>query len=689
MARPPIVDRLIAAGRWTLMRLRSKRLRRISLAAVAVGVLAIGYEASFRARLGPPLGRLPTTLYTRPITWPRSSERTDPLPIGPIRDDLSEYRVPVRLASVPDHLIQAVLAVEDQRFDRHRGLDFRRIAGAAVANLKHGGIAQGGSTITQQLAKNLFLSHRRTPLRKLREAAMALALEDRYDKATILEAYLNEIYLGQDGGDAIHGVGAAARYYFGKPAGEVTLSEAALLAGMIRAPNRYTPIRHPAAARERRNLVLRLMASQGRATERDTRRAARARIATRSYPRRAVEAPYFRDFALAGLRGPLAGLGARGGAVFTTLDAELQRAANRAVSEGLARLRRPAAQAALVALDPRTGELLALVGGRDYGASQFNRAADARRQPGSAFKPVVALAGLGRGRGGEPRFTLASVIRDEPLSLETPAGRWEPSNYDREFRGRVTFREALEQSLNVPFARIGLAVGPERIVGVARTLGFTSPLRPLPSLALGTSEVTPLELTRAYGVLAAGGYRAEPLSVLALADRDGRVRRTESRRGTQVIDPAEAYLVTSALEGVILRGTGRGLGGLAGWGGLAGKSGTSNEWRDAWFVAYTPSLVVGVWVGHDDGRSLRLPGAGAALPIVERFLRVALDRAAAEPFPIPDGIEMARTRSEGYGWVDWNCGRPEVFLAGTAPENECRGFEFLDDLIERLSERMR
>jgi penicillin-binding protein 1B len=654
---------------------RSRRFQHGVLAVTLLGCLGIVYEASFRARLEPPLARVPTSLYSRPTSWHSTDRQITPVPVGVIDPEIAEYRIPVRLGKVSESLIQAVLAVEDQRFLSHHGLDLWRIGGAAVANLKSGGIRQGGSTITQQLAKNLFLTSRRTPLRKLREAAMAAVLEDRYDKKAILEAYLNEIYLGQDGGDAIRGVGAGARYYFGKDPSELTLGESALLAGMIQAPNRYTPVRNPGIARKRRDLVLRLMLEQERISKKAAARASRERIRSKPYPRPGVPAPHFRDWALKALARDNVRLAQRGAALYTTLDADLQRSANRAVQEGLKRLSRDA-QAALVALDPRSGEVLALVGGRDYRASQFNRATDARRQPGSAFKPIVALAALGRPHGDQPRFTLASKLRDEPFRVDTPAGPWEPMNYDRDFRGEVTVREAMEQSLNVPFARMGLAVGPQRIVSTARDLGISSPLNPVPSLALGTSEVTLLELTRAYGTLAAEGYRAEPRALLGMTRYDGAGRTLERRRGTRVVDRAEAYLVTSALEGVVARGTGRALGEMTGWnGGLAGKSGTSNDWRDAWFIAYTPSLVVGVWVGHDDGRSLGVPGARAALPIVQRFLRDAFRQQGPEPFPVPDGIEITSVGSGFFSWIGFGCGEREVFLQGTAPSNRCGSFD--------------
>jgi penicillin-binding protein 1B len=654
---------------------------------MALGAIAILAEAAVRARLDAPAARVPTTLYSRPTAWGSARGRGHAVPIGTLAQGLDERRVPVRLTHVPGHLVDAVLAVEDQRFYEHGGLDLRRIVGAAVANVRAGGVTQGGSTITQQLAKNLFLSARRTPLRKLREAAMAVMLEDRYEKPRILEAYLNEIYLGQDGARAIHGVGAAARYYFDKDAADLNLAEGALLAGMIRAPNRYSPVRHADRARDRRDLVLRLMVEQGRVHESAARRAARERVRSRPAHEVVADARYFRDFAVSRLRDEGVGrLPERGAAVYTTLDATLQRAAERAVREGLAGLSARGAQAALVALDPRSGEILAMVGGRDYGGSQFNRAVDARRQPGSAFKPIVALAALGRSGRGDPAFTLASTIEDEPLSVVTPAGRWEPDNYDHGFRGTVTFREALEQSLNVPFARIGLAIGPDRIAETGRRLGITSPLRPVPSLALGVSEVSPLELTRAYGVFAAGGKLADTRAILGVAHEGHDLRATSPARVRGVADPAEAYLVTSGLEGAVARGTGRGLNGLGHRDGLAGKSGTSSDWRDGWFVAYTPALAVGVWVGYDDGRSLGLTGSRTALPIVARFLREALRQTRGETFAVPDGVEFAYVGVD-RGWWGWECGgEPEAFLEGTAPEERCRDRWRDPDWVVRLAE---
>ncbi len=642
---------------------RPRHVVRALLVFLLVSGAGIVLEAALRARLGPLEGRMPSGLYTRATGWAGGTRGPELLAV--VDGAPSEWREVRGLADFPEHLVDAVLAVEDQRFATHHGLDLRRIAGAMVANVRAGGLEQGGSTITQQLAKNLYLDARRTPLRKMREAAMAMALELRYDKDAILAAYLNEIYLGQDGGRAIHGMGAAARYYFDTDVARLGLAESALLAGMIRSPNRLMPLRHPRDATARRDLVLDLMADQDRIPRDAARRATRVRVPTRVHAAGTMDGRYFRDAAAATLGRRLP---ARGVRVATTLDPVLQHAAERAVRGGLAVAGLGDAEAALVALDPRTGEVLALVGGRDYGASQFNRATDARRQPGSAFKPFVAVAALSPHGEDAPALTLASTLRDEPFRVEAAGGDWQPVNYDGTYHGEVTFRDAMERSLNVPFARVGMLVGPPEVVATARRLGITSELRPVPSLALGSSEVTLLELVRGYGVLAAGGWLAPTRMITARRMANGDETLLPPATATQVIAPAVAFLVTSMLQGVVASGTGRALANGRSGAGLAGKTGTSNDWRDAWFVAYSPSLVVGVWVGHDDGRPLHRTGATAALPIVARFLAAGAPRAARERFPVPDGVVQAVTTSD-RGWFAV-CGDPEWFLAGTEPARE-------------------
>jgi penicillin-binding protein 1B len=666
----PQVRRALALLRGHLTLRRIARYGLLGGLATAAALVA---EALARSQLPSPYQRMPTALYSRPTPWGEEDD-LGPLPLTTLDGRPLELRLPVPLAQVPQHLVQAVLAVEDQRFFSHHGLDLRRAGGALVANIRAGGIAQGGSTITQQLARSLYLSNRRSVLRKLRESAIAVALDARFGKTAILEAYLNEIYLGQDRGQPLHGVGAAARYYFGKDVSRLTVAESALLAGMIQAPNRYAPTRNPSAARERRDVVLRLLVEQGRLPAAEGERARQPRLPGRVFPAPAVEARWLRDLVLADQRGRWP---ERGLAIYTTLDFRLQRVAERALRQGLDRIRStaPGAEGALVALDPRTGDLLALVGGRDYGASQFNRATQALRQPGSAFKPIVALAALEPRSGRSPAFTLASLVDDSPLEVSTPAGLWRPANYDGRFRGPVTLRAAMEQSLNVPVARVGLAVGPARIVDVARRLGITSPIRAVPSVALGSSELTLLELVRAYGVFAASGGFAPTRVILGHSPAGTPAIAPDPPQPAQVTDPAVAFLVTSTLQGVVQRGTARSLTTRARLAGIAGKTGTSNDWRDAWFVAYTPTLAVGAWVGYDDGRSVRLAGASAALPIVADFLQHAAPRGGWDPFEIPEGVVQAALPSGDEGWP-WLCGQQEFFLQGTEPAGlPCFRFE--------------
>lgn len=598
-------------------------------------------------------------------------------PAGGPRED----RTPLALADVPEVVVDAVLSVEDQRFRRHHGMDVRRVAGAALANVRAGKVVQGGSTITQQLAKNLFLSPRRTATRKVRELAMAVTLEWRYSKDEILQAYLNQIYLGQDGGVAIHGVGRAAQFYFDKDVSQLSVSEGAMLAGLIRGPSLYSPFRRPQAGHDRRDLVLRLMYENEVITDSEYRNALEEPLGLRTRPEATRIGRHFADYVtetLSQQHGDEA-IGS-GLTVFTTLDMQLQRAAEDAVRSGLDRLEANAPylrrddkplQAALVALNPHTGEILAMVGGRSYVSAPFNRAVNARRQPGSSFKPIVALTALAQ-RGP---YTLATILDDEPLAVETAVGLWEPSNYDRRFRGSVTLREALERSLNVPFARLGMDVGPERIVETARALGLSGSLPAVLSLALGSAEVTPLGMTRAFGVFAADGYRANLQVTLGVMNSQGEIMSRLTPDGEYVFDAADTYLITSALRGAVERGTGRRVRSLGFRGPVAAKSGTTNGYRDAWFIGYTPELAVGVWVGFDDGKSTGLPGSRAALPIFTSFLKDAVGPRGGRDFPTPRDIEVVRVNRESGLRANYGCsGEPEVFVRGTAPEEGCSRF---------------
>jgi penicillin-binding protein 1B len=607
----------------------------------------------------------------------------DPETLGALADDAPADRVLIRLADLPPHLIDALLVVEDRRFHEHHGVDLRRLAGALVANLRARRVSQGGSTITQQLVKNTFLSHERTVLRKLREVWLALRVERAHTKEEILEAYLNTIYLGQRGPVSVVGVEAAARHYFGHSARMLDLAESALLIGMIRGPGFYSPFKHPERARERRNRVIAMMAKAKVVSEQEAAAAAKRPLGNVAMPPAAPNPVWFlakleRDLAV-----ELPDLDLREDrvVVFTGLDAQLQLEAESAVRRGVEeleaafpRLRKaePKLQAALVALEPGSGAILAYVGGRSWSQSQFDRVAQARRQPGSAFKPVVLLAALARGADGAPAFTLASLLPDEPLEVDTPEGPWRPANYEKEFRGPITLRRALEDSVNVPFARLGLGLGPEAIVAVARRMGIDSPLEPVPSLALGAGEVAPIELARAYALLANGGERVGVRSAFYVTDARGEPVSEAPPLREREFDPAEVALVTSALVGAVEHGTGRALRAMGYRGPVAGKTGTTNEARDAWFVGYTPEIVAAVWVGFDDGRPLGLTGARAALPIFGRFLIGALGPEGRNEFPEPPGLEsVAIHEPTGLrsGFFCW--GEPEWFLVGTAPRERC------------------
>lgn len=624
---------------------------------------------------------------TTPAGRPLGAVPLEPQPVGFYYGPDREQRELIQLQDLPPALVDAILAVEDQRFPTHSGVDPRRIAGALMANLEAGSVTQGGSTLTQQLVKNFFLTPERTYTRKLREAVMALLVEWHYDKGEILEAYLNEIYLGQRGPTAVHGVGQAARLYFGKHARDLEPAECALLAAIIQSPNAISPNRSPERAVERRNLVLDLMHRQGR-IDRATWEAARAE------PLLLAEVtPDSRDarFFMAALQRQLPEhydpelLAREGLRIHATVDLRLQLAAADALRDGLDAIeqRHPEMrredplqrlQGCVVALRPQTGEVLALVGGRDFGVSQFDRCTQARRPAGSVFKPFVYIAALERAPEGDG-ITLADFLSDDPLQVKTPSGVWTPRNYDHEFHGRVPVRDALERSLNVATARLGQEVGVDRVVDVARRLGIESDLPAVPSLALGTADVSPLEMARAYATLANGGVRPVVRTFDEVVDARG--EQIERRRLTfqRVLDEGTAYLATSLLEGVIARGTGRSLARFGLTGALAGKTGTTDDERDAWFVGFTPELVVAVWVGFDEPQSIGLSGATAALPIWARFVKEATGGGIRGAFFPPQGIVRMEIDPDSGARALRSCPRrrTEYFLAGTEPEATCPG----------------
>lgn len=528
----------------------------------------------------------------------------------------------VRLAELPDHVWQAFVAIEDQRFFEHDGVDRQAIARAAAANLEAGRTVQGGSTITQQLAKNLFLTPDRTLRRKVQEMIMAQRLERHLQKEEILELYLNRIFLGEQA----YGVDAAARRYFGVPATRLSLAQAALIAGLPKAPSRSAPTANFAAAKERQSLVLAEMAEAGYITEGEREEALAEPLEIR---RRRAEDPalsHVLDMAQEEARRH-AGDTAPDLVVAVTVDPKLQRAAHRALSRASKAWSRRdrRLEGALVAID-QAGAIRALVGGVDYSGSKFNRAVQAQRQPGSTFKAFVYAAAFEQG------YEPDTVRYDEPIQI----GAWRPSNYDGEYRGAVTLRTAFAQSINTVAAEVATEIGPGRVAELAKRFGVRSELTPVPSLALGASEVTLLELTDAFSVFMREGARRDPFLVTRVANSAGEIvwERAPSQP-QQVYERALSQKMTGMLGRVIQNGTG--VRARLPNRDAAGKTGTSQEWRDAWFVGYTADFTAGVWLGYDDPRPMpRVTGGAAPAEVWAEFMRAAHE--GLDPKPLP-GIE--------------------------------------------------
>lgn len=625
---------------------------------------------------------LVTQVLSEPEHTPVFPVFLEPELISGLRGTSRQVREWMPLSEIPERLIETVLAVEDRRFYSHVGIDPVAVGRAVWRNLTKGGVVQGGSTITQQLAKNLFYSPQRTFVRKVKEALAAIVLESKYAKREILESYLNEIYLGQAGFVSIYGVGEAAHRYFAKRLDQLTTGEIAMIAGLIKGPNTFAPTKHREVAQQRRDVVLRLLRDQGRLTEEEWKIAVNEPVRVAPPDDVLAEAPYFVDTVLRQVEEALGTPLPEGLRIDSTLDSLLQQAATEGLENGLARLERayPALkgseqplQGAVVVLDPSTGSILALVGGRDYRVSQFNRAVQAHRQAGSLFKPFVYLAAFEASRSGaSPYMTPASLLADEPVVFESENGTWAPQNYDRQFRGSVTLRSALEQSLNVPAVRVAKAVGTQPILDVIRQLGVTTPLTNDLSVALGSPAVSLLDMVTAYGTVANGGVWVRPTSLRAASDREGMTVWTAAPNRRQAVSPQAAYLVTSLLEGVVRRGTAARAKVLGLTGAIAGKTGTTDGYRDAWFVGYTSELVIGVWVGFDDERAVRLTGSQAALPIWMDIARRMLPE-QVPPFSPPAGV-VARAIDPKTGQLATSqCPEQvdEVFIEGTEPTVYC------------------
>ena len=596
------------------------------------------------------------------------------------RDELmavryEENRVEVPLERVSEYLVNATLAVEDRRFYRHHGFDPAGLARALLSNLKGGQTSQGGSTITQQLAKNLFLSHDRTLERKFKEALYTIHLESRYHKNEILEMYLNTIYYGH----AAYGIEAAAQTYFGKCAADLSLGEAALLAGLPKGPSYYSPHLNPEAAEQRQRTVLSQMVSAGFIDEDEKETALREQLGFRELSDEESPA-YFLDYVinteLAELfNGDLNPVYRDGLNIYTTINPDMQQLAQETIA-GIPTLRldengKRQPQGALVAIEPDTGYVRAMVGGRDFKETSLNRAL-ALRSPGSTFKPFVYAAALENG------FTAADLVSCEAVTfneagLEEP---YTPTDFGGGFHNReLTIREALAKSCNIAAIKVHDQIGKDKAVEMARRLGISSPLGAYFSLPLGTGEVSLLELTAAFATFANGGFRIDPLVIRKVVDPQGRVLLENRPQKEQVLDPAIAFLITDMLKGVL------GEGGTASAAGsilnrpAAGKSGTSQESKNAHMIGYTPQLVAGIYVGDDYEKPIDFSGGGAAAPLWAWFMKLALQDSAVLDFEVPGGIVSCSLCPESGLLRSPFCPEPlkdEFFISGTEPAEECR-----------------
>jgi len=608
-----------------------------------------------------------------------------------------EKRRRVRLEELPDHLVKAVLAIEDRRFFSHPGLDPLALAARVLRNIRSDSATPyGGSTITQQLCKNFFLTQvdehgyktaERSYRRKVQEALLAFVLERRATKQAILELYLNGVYLGQSGSFGINGVGEAARAYFRKDVANLTLPESALLAGMIQSPNPYNPFRHEKRATERRNEVIRLMQDAGFIDRPTMEEALKAPLLVERPSVDTADAPYFVDLVRRqlGQRYDPKDLTTQNLSIYTTLDLHLQALAQRALARGLDRVqemirKRTTArvEGCLIALEPASGKVVALVGGRSYGRSQYNRVMEARRQPGSTFKPFVYLTAFEATFDDPslPPITPATVVEDAPSVFFFEDKEYIPTNYEDEYHGMVTLRRALAMSMNVATVKVAEMVGYDKVAGLwSKKLGIGAPIQPYPAVALGSFEATPFELATAYNVLANGGLKVEPVTILQVADETRRV--LEQHRASvpeRVLHEESTFLVDDMLRSVIDEGTAASARGLGFTAEAAGKTGTTNDYRDAWFAGFTPDLLCVVWVGFDDNTAVGLSGTRAALPIWVDFMNVALGGHKPTPFPPPpEGIVFVDIDKETGLLARPGCPkvRTEAFIAGTEPREPC------------------
>jgi penicillin-binding protein 1B len=609
--------------------------------------------------------------------------RVEPELITSIYDNEMEDRIPVSLAGIPKHLTDAIIASEDRAFYSHEGISIRGILRALYTDIRSKSMAAGGSTLTQQLVKNLYLNPERTLKRKALEALMALLLEVRYTKDEILEAYMNEVYLGQNGSVQIVGVEQASQVYFGKKVTYITLPEAATLAAMLPSPNVLSPLKYPDRVKPKRDLVLKVMRDQQKISEREYEEAVSSPLSVTRFPKTSRSAPFFVDLVLKQLREtyPETQLKTEGLRIFTTLDTIMQRSAESALDEGIGALSKKyrhirnsetPLEGVVVTIQPGTGYVRALVGGRSYSKTQFNRAIQARRQPGSLFKPFVYVTAMNPARGDQA-LTASTVLDDSPISIKSGSSVWKPQNYDNRFHGHVTVREALAHSYNIPAVRAAIDAGVPNVIKTASSIGVESRLEPYPSISLGSFEVTPLEIAYAYSVFANLGVKAEPVAILAVVTRDGNLKETRNAKMKRVAPAGVCYVMNDVLKDVFEYGTAARAKSLGFDHPFAGKSGTTNNYRDAWFVGYSPRILSLVWVGFDDGHTTRLAGGEACLPIWTKHMNRIDGLVADTDWRRPEDVTQREIDPLSGMLATPYCPatRAEFYVAGTEPESVC------------------
>jgi penicillin-binding protein 1B len=609
--------------------------------------------------------------------------RIEPELITSIYDNAMEDRIPVSLEAVPKALTDAIIATEDKSFYSHQGVSIRGILRAIWTDIRAKSLVAGGSTLTQQLVKNLFLDPSRTFRRKGQEALMAVLLELRYDKPEILEAYLNEIYLGQNGSVQIVGVEQASQVYFGKKVTYITLPEAATLAQMIRSPNVLSPLKNPERAKTGRDRVLKLMFEQRKISQREYEEAVASPLSVTRFPKTTRSAPFFVDLVLKQLREtyPETQLKTEGLRIFTSLDMIMQRSAEEALNNGIANLGKKyrhirnsdtPLEGVVLTIQPGTGYVRALVGGRNYTTTQFNRAIQARRQPGSLFKPFVYVTAMDPSRGDQT-LTASTVLDDSPISVKAGTADWKPQNYDNRFHGPVPVREAIAHSYNIPAVRAAIDAGVPNVIKTAMDIGVESKLQPYPSISLGSFEVTPLEIAYAYSAFANLGVKSEPVTILAVVRPDGELLETRSLKMKRVAPASVCYVMNDVLKDVFKYGTAARARSLGFEHEFAGKTGTTSNYRDAWFIGYSPRILSLVWIGFDDGHSTRLAGGDACLPIWTRHMNRIDGMIQDVDWKRPEDVSEREIDPESGMLATPYCPhtRSEVYVAGTEPESVC------------------